>query len=69
VNLAKGLCDGGRSAFRLRRHVAELLLLTHVTAKNAWLLGQALFIAVYFAGALLSFNGVRQLLDAIPAKV
>jgi len=35
-------------------------------AKNAWLLGQALFIAVYFAGALLSFNVARHALNALP---
>ena len=34
--------------------------------KNAWLLGQAFFIAVYFAGAVLMFNTVRHALDAIP---
>jgi hypothetical protein len=35
--------------------------------KNAWLLGQALFIAVYFAGTILAFNAVRRALDAVPA--
>ncbi|MGE3875236.1 MAG: hypothetical protein AB7F74_19960 [Parvibaculaceae bacterium] len=35
--------------------------------KNAWLLGQAIFIAVYFAGTLLAFNAVRRALSAIPA--
>jgi len=35
--------------------------------KNAWLLAQALFIAIYFAGAVLAFNAVRRALDAIPA--
>ena len=35
--------------------------------KNAWLLGQAFFIAVYLAGALLMFNTVRRALNAIPA--
>ena len=35
--------------------------------KNAWLLGQALFIAVYFAGAVMMFNAVRRTLDAIPS--
>jgi len=35
--------------------------------KNAWLLGQAFFIAVYFAGAVLMFNTVRRALNAIPA--
>lgn len=34
--------------------------------KNAWLLGQALFIAIYFAGAIMMFNAVRRALDAIP---
>jgi cation transporter-like permease len=36
-------------------------------AKNAWLLGQALFIAVYFVGTVVSFVAVRRALDAIPA--
>ena len=35
--------------------------------KNAWLLGQASFIAVYFAGTILMFNAVRRALNAIPA--
>ena len=35
--------------------------------KNSWLLGQAFFIAVYLAGALLMFNTVRRALNAIPA--
>jgi hypothetical protein len=35
--------------------------------KNAWLLGQAFFVAVYFAGAILMFNTVRRSLNAIPA--
>jgi hypothetical protein len=35
--------------------------------KNAWLLGQALFIAVYFTGAVIMFNAVRRALNAIPA--
>jgi hypothetical protein len=35
--------------------------------KNAWLMGQALFIAVYFAGTVLAFNGVRRALNTIPA--
>jgi hypothetical protein len=35
--------------------------------KNAWLLGQAFFIGVYFVGTLLMFNIVRRELDAIPA--
>ena len=37
------------------------------TGKNAWLLGQAFFIAVYFAGTILAFNTVRRALNAIPA--
>ena len=36
-------------------------------AKNIWLLGQALFIAVYFAGAVLMFGDVRRALNAMPA--
>jgi RsiW-degrading membrane proteinase PrsW (M82 family) len=35
--------------------------------KNAWLLAQAFFIAVYFAGALMMFNAGRRALNAIPA--
>jgi hypothetical protein len=34
--------------------------------KNAWLLGQAFFFAIYFVGILLSFNIVRRSLDALP---
>ena len=30
--------------------------------KNAWLLGQALFIALYFVGLLIAFNDVRHAL-------
>jgi hypothetical protein len=32
--------------------------------KNAWLIGQAFFIGVYFAGMVLAFSGVRHALDA-----
>ena len=35
--------------------------------KNAWLLGQALFIAIYFAGVLLMFGAVQRALKTIPA--
>jgi len=35
--------------------------------KNAWLLGQALFIAVYFTGAVIMFMAVRRALNAILA--
>jgi hypothetical protein len=35
--------------------------------KNAWLLGQAFFIAVYLAGATMMFNNVRHALNTIPA--
>jgi hypothetical protein len=35
--------------------------------KNAWLLGQASFIGIYFVGAVLMFNTVRHELNAIPA--
>jgi len=31
--------------------------------KNLWLLGQALFIALYFAGLLMAFVTVRKVLD------
>ena len=37
------------------------------TGKNAWLLGQAFFIALYFTGTLLAFNAVRHALNAVPA--
>ena len=37
--------------------------------KNAWLLGQALFITVYFAGAVLMFVDIRRALHALPATV
>ena len=33
--------------------------------KNAWLLGQALFIVAYFAGAILAFNTVRRALNSL----
>ncbi|MNY77400.1 hypothetical protein D3C86_2172870 [compost metagenome] len=35
--------------------------------KNAWLLGQALFMALYFLGMLSAFNGVRRALTELPA--
>ena len=35
--------------------------------KNIWLLSQALFIGIYFVGAVLMFNIVRHELNAIPA--
>ena len=35
--------------------------------KNAWLLAQAFFIAVYCAGTVMMFNAVRRALNAIPA--
>src|SRR5262245_32857938 len=34
--------------------------------KNAWLLWQAFFIAVYFVGTVMMFNTVRRALNAIP---
>jgi hypothetical protein len=37
--------------------------------KNAWLLSQAFFIAVYFVGAVLMFGDIRRALNAIPATV
>jgi len=37
------------------------------TGKNAWLVSQAFFIAVYFTGAVLMFNAVRRALNALPA--
>jgi hypothetical protein len=33
--------------------------------KNAWLIGQAIFIAIYFAGMVAAFPGVRRELDAV----
>ena len=38
------------------------------TGKNAWLLAQALFIAVYFAGIVLAFNTVRHALNVVLAQ-
>jgi hypothetical protein len=38
-----------------------------VAGKNAWLLGQAFFIAVYFVGAILAFGAVRRAFDNLPA--
>jgi hypothetical protein len=35
------------------------------TGKNAWLLAQAVCMALYFAGALLMFNAMRTALDAV----
>jgi hypothetical protein len=35
--------------------------------KNAWLLSQAFFIAVYLLGAVLMFGEIRRALNAIPA--
>jgi len=35
--------------------------------KNAWLLAQAAFIAIYLAGAAIMFGRVRRALNAIPA--
>jgi hypothetical protein len=37
------------------------------TGKNAWLLSQAFFIAVYFIGTMMMFSAVRRALNAIPA--
>lgn len=38
-----------------------------ITGKNAWLLGQAFFFAIYFAGMVLAFGTVRRALNAVPA--
>jgi hypothetical protein len=35
--------------------------------KNAWLLGQAAFIGIYFVGAVLALTRVRRALDTVPA--
>jgi len=39
----------------------------NITGKNAWLLGQTLFFALYFTGAILAFNSVRHALNHIAA--
>jgi hypothetical protein len=39
-----------------------------VAGKNAWLLGQAFFIAVYLVGMVLAFTPVRRALDRVPAS-
>lgn len=39
-----------------------------ITGKNAWLLGQAFFFAIYFAGMALAFSTVRRALNAIPER-
>ena len=39
-----------------------------ITGKNAWLLGQAFFIAIYFVGMVLGFNAVRRSLGALVAN-
>jgi len=36
-----------------------------VAGKNAWLLAQALFIAIYLVGAVMMFDTVRHALDAV----
>ncbi|WP_439923031.1 hypothetical protein [Nitrobacter sp. JJSN] len=36
--------------------------------KNVWLLGQALFIAVYFAGTIFAFNAARRALNVVSAE-
>jgi hypothetical protein len=38
-----------------------------VAGKNIWLLGQALFIALYFLGMMLAFNDVRHALTRLAA--
>ncbi len=37
-----------------------------IAGKNAWLLGQTFFFAIYFAGMALAFSNVRRALDAFP---
>ncbi|MHB0771639.1 hypothetical protein [Bradyrhizobium sp. 5.13L] len=39
-----------------------------LAGKNAWLLGQTFFFAVYFTGALLTFNVVRHALNRVNAQ-
>jgi len=49
-------------------HIWQSFYYTPVpTGKNAWLLGQGLFILVYFCGAIMAFNSERHALDAISA--
>src|SRR6516165_10519543 len=49
-------------------HISQSFYYTPVpTGKNAWLLGQGLFILVYFCGAIMAFNSERHALDAISA--
>jgi hypothetical protein len=36
--------------------------------KNAWLLGQTFFFAIYFTGIVLAFNTVRRALNAVPVQ-
>jgi len=38
-----------------------------ITGKNAWLLSQAFFFAIYFAGMVLAFATVRRALNAVAA--
>jgi hypothetical protein len=37
----------------------------NITGKNAWLLGQTLFFAVYWLGMLLAFNDLRHVLTRV----
>jgi hypothetical protein len=39
-----------------------------IAGKNAWLLSQAFFFAIYFTGMLLGFNSARHALNAVPAQ-
>ncbi|WP_407183564.1 hypothetical protein [Bradyrhizobium centrosematis] len=41
--------------------------LPSITGKNIWLLGQALFFAVYFTGIVLTFNDAQNVLTSFAA--
>lgn len=39
-----------------------------IAGKNAWLLSQAFFFAIYFVGMVLGFNAARRSLSTIPVQ-
>jgi hypothetical protein len=53
--------------FRIRRNLAEFLLLASCRRKERLVVVASIFIGVYFIGAALMFNTVRRSLNAIPA--
>ena len=69
--------DGNPPVERRRRLSQAALAVTNqkvrtayspvVIAKNAWLLGQALFIALYFTGMVLASNDARHALTRVAA--